>query len=385
MNNYKRKFRWKSGLLFALVLIVVGSIIYTNYLTSRLALEEKKKVELLANTYKKLNDATDNSDLGFMLDIIQSNTTIPLILTDNKGTIISYRNIDSVKASHDSMYMKSMLKKMRKDKGPIAINFTAGLKQYIYYDDSYLLTDLRYFPYIEFATILVFLLVAYLAFSTSRKAEQNQVWVGMAKETAHQLGTPISSLAGWATYLQGILTDDERENVVPEMEKDIARLDTIVQRFSKIGSIPALKNESILEQITQAVDYIKGRASGKVDFSISSSSDYLVAPISAPLFDWVIENLLKNALDAMDGDGKVNINLKGDEKEIIIDVSDTGKGIPSRDFKTIFKPGYSTKKRGWGLGLSLSKRIIEEYHKGKIFVKESAAGKGATFRIILKK
>src|SRR5580698_7828761 len=198
MNNYKRKFRWKSGLLFALVLIVVGSIIYKNYLTSRLALEEKKKVELLANTYKKLNDATDNSDLGFMLDIIQSNTTIPLILTDNKGTIISYRNIDSVKAAHDSMYMKSMLKKMRKDKGPIAINFTAGLKQYIYYDDSYLLTDLRYFPYIEFATILVFLLVAYLAFSTSRKAEQNQVWVGMAKETAHQLGTPISSLAGWA-------------------------------------------------------------------------------------------------------------------------------------------------------------------------------------------
>lgn len=385
MNSYKRKFRWKSGLLLALVLIVVGSIIYTNYLTSRLALEEKKKVELLANTYKKLNDATDNSDLGFMLDIIQSNTTIPLILTDDKGTIISYRNIDSMKAGRDTSYLKSMMKKMKKDKGPIAINFTAGLKQYIYYDDSYLLTDLRYFPYIEFATILVFLLVAYLAFSTSRKAEQNQVWVGMAKETAHQLGTPISSLAGWATYLQGILADDESQNVVPEMEKDIARLDTIVQRFSKIGSVPALKNESILDQVNQSVNYIKGRASGKAEFSVTSSSDYLVAPISAPLFDWVIENLLKNSLDAMDGDGKVNINLSGDEKEIIIEVTDSGKGIPSRDFKTIFKPGYSTKKRGWGLGLSLSKRIIEEYHKGKIFVKESSVGKGTTFRILLKK
>lgn len=385
MNSYKRKSRWKSGLLLALVLIVVGSIIYTNYLTSRLALEEKKKVELLANTYKKLNDATDNSDLGFMLDIIQSNTTIPLILTDDKGTIISYRNIDSMKAARDSSYLKVMMKKMKEDKGPIAINFTAGLQQYIYYDDSYLLTDLRYFPYIEFATILVFLLVAYLAFSTSRKAEQNQVWVGMAKETAHQLGTPISSLAGWAAYLQGILADDERESVVPEMEKDIARLDTIVQRFSKIGSVPALKNESILDQITQSVDYIKGRASGKVEFSVTSTSDYPVAPVSAPLFDWVIENLLKNSLDAMNGDGKVTLNLRDDEKEITIDVSDTGKGIPSRDFKTIFKPGYSTKKRGWGLGLSLSKRIIEEYHKGKIFVKESAIGKGTTFRIILKK
>jgi signal transduction histidine kinase len=282
----------------------------------------------------------------------------------------------------DKKFLDKQVEAMRVEHPPIEIKIGRNLRQYILYRDSDLLVRLRYYPYFQLAVIGLFLFVSYLAFSTSRKAEQNQVWVGMAKETAHQLGTPLSSLVAWLELLKMKGVSSE---YTTEIEKDLHRLLTITERFSKIGSAPVLSKVNIYDVLKHSVNYIQTRSSGKVLFVLEKPATEIFAPLNVPLFEWVLENILKNALDAMSGDGKITLNITDQQQFVYIDITDTGKGIPKSSYKTIFKPGYTTKSRGWGLGLSLSKRIVEEYHDGQIFVKNSEPNKGTTFRIVLNK
>lgn len=382
MNIYTQKQRWKILLLLAALLIGSVSLWYTNRLVNKLSEEEYKKIELWAEATRKLADVSEiNSDINFLTNVISNNTTIPVIWADDKFNVISYRNIDSLKAKN-SDWLKSRLEEMKVDHPPIQIKIGENLVQYILYSDSDLLIRLRYYPYFQLGVITLFLMVSYLAFSSSRKAEQNQVWVGMAKETAHQLGTPLSSLVAWLELLK---MKGLSEEYGKEIEKDLQRLQTITDRFSKIGSAPALSKADIHSVLEHSVDYIRSRASGKIHFNLKSLNNEVWVPLNIPLFEWVIENILKNAIDAMGGTGTVSISILDQQQFIYIDISDTGKGIPKSSYKTIFKPGYTTKSRGWGLGLSLSKRIIEEYHNGHIFVKHSELNKGTTFRIVLNK
>lgn len=508
MNIYSRKVLWKR-LLFVLAVIIVGvSLWYTNILVKKIADEERNKVSLWAEAikrratlikytgdlfdklgaeeYKRMElwaEATRRlsiaeSDFDFYLKIVSSNTTIPVILTNDKGDINTWLNIDKIKHDNpsklteeekeilkqeldemksqrepieipyymnrknylyfkdsklftdlkvvmddiiksfiseivlnsatvpviftdetkqnvldygnldaekikDTSYVRTTIENMALQNAPIEIELGNGKKNYIFYYNSFLLTQLKYYPYVQFAVIGLFLLIAYFLFSTSRKAEQNQVWVGMAKETAHQLGTPLSSLIAWMELL-------ELKNIDPilidEMKKDVSRLETVTERFSKIGSIPSLDNVHLSEVIENTVNYLQARVSNKVKFSYNAGNALdIKVPLNVPLFEWVIENLCKNAVDAMDGEGSIHIQLTDVTQYVFVDISDTGKGIPKSKFKTVFQPGYTTKQRGWGLGLSLVKRIIENYHKGKIFVKRSESGKGTTFRIVLNK
>jgi hypothetical protein len=382
MNIYSQKQRWKILLLLAAMLIGSASLWYTNRLVKKLSEEERKKIELWAEATRKLADVSEiNSDINFLSNVISNNTTIPVIWADDKFEVISYRNLDSVSAQKPE-WLKKKLAEMRTDHGPIEIHIGQNLKQYILYSDSELLIRLRYYPYFQLGVITLFLLVSYLAFSTSRKAEQNQVWVGMAKETAHQLGTPLSSLVAWLELLKmkGLSEEYSRE-----IEKDLERLQTITDRFSKIGSAPALSRSNIHSVLEHSVDYIRSRTSGKVSFVLNPIGNDVYVPLNIPLFEWVIENILKNAIDAMGGNGVITLNILDQQQFVYIDISDSGKGIPKSAYKTIFKPGYTTKSRGWGLGLSLSKRIIEEYHSGHIFVKHSELQKGTTFRLVLNK
>lgn len=382
MNIYSRKSTWKLLLIAGLLLIVVASILYTNFLAHKLANEEKKKMQELADAYKAVNTAADNADLNFMLEVIRGNTTIPVIQTDEHDQIVAWKNLDSVSIANDSDFLNKKLLSMKNANAPIRIEYAENKNQFIYYEDSSLLSQLRFFPYIQFSLIFIFLIVAYVAFSTSRRAEQNRVWVGMAKETAHQLGTPLSSLSGWVDYLSEVLPDDQKEKLVPEIEKDLQRLSTITDRFSKIGSQPHLVETNVADEIRKTVDYLKIRSSEKVLWNLVEEKN-CSAKLSPTLFAWVMENLLKNALDAMEGSGKIDISIHTKGTHVLVDVKDSGKGMAGNIMKTVFQPGFTTKSRGWGLGLSLSKRIIENYHKGKIFVKESQLGKGTTFRIIL--
>lgn len=386
MNIYEQKSTWKLILLITLLMIIITSILYTNFLAGKLASEERKKMELLADVYKMLNATSGNVDLGFMFHIIESNETVPLILADEDGNVIGHKNLDTFKIARDTNYLRHQLALMKADRPPIDIEYSKDAHQYIYYRDSYLLVQLRYFPFIQFSIILLFLAVAYLTFSTARRAEQNRVWAGMAKETAHQLGTPISALSGWVDYMKLQLREgDETLQVLPEVEKDIERLELIAERFSKIGSVPDLVTTNLYDEVEKSTQYIRRRASGKVQINLHAPQGKNVeAKISPPLFAWVIENLLKNALDAIGGSGNIDIYVQRQGKQTFLDIKDSGKGIPPNKLNAVFRPGYSTKKRGWGLGLSLAKRIIEEFHKGKIFVKESQVGKGTTFRIVLR-
>lgn len=384
MNIYTRKQRWKLLLLIAAMIIGVVSLWYTNGLVSKLAEEEKKKIELWAKATQHLADVEINAgDLTFTFDVVASNHTIPIIQTDENFIIKSAANLDSARILEDSMYLYRELAVMRKQHEPLEINYAKNAKDYIFYADSKILTQLRYYPYVQLAIIALFLLVSYLAFSTSRKAEQNQVWVGMAKETAHQLGTPISSLTAWIEYLKSKYPNELN---LDEMDKDVARLSTITERFSKIGSAPALKRENVIEVIQNSINYIRTRTSQKVSLNVKNEQDYdVLAPMNVPLFEWVLENIFKNAIDAMAGVGDIGVIVTDQNQFVYIDIRDTGKGIPKSKYNTVFKPGYTTKNRGWGLGLSLSKRIVEEYHKGQIFVKRSELNKGTTFRIVLPK
>jgi nitrogen-specific signal transduction histidine kinase len=365
------------------LLIGTASLWYTNRLVKNLAEEERKKIELWAEATRKLADVTDlNADLSFPYRVISDNNTIPVILTDSGFKMVTYRNLDSVQMLKKD-YVKNQIETMMAQHEPISISLVGKNKNYILYKDSTVLVRLRYYPYFQLSVIALFLIVSYLAFSTSRKAEQNQVWVGMAKETAHQLGTPLSSLIAWMEILKMKGVSSEYTG---EIQKDIRRLQTITDRFSKIGSAPALQKENVYHVLENSMNYIKSRTSDKIIFGLHSNSNSNVyAPMNVPLFDWVIENILKNAIDAMNGEGKINIGITDQQQFVYVDIHDTGKGIPKSSFQTVFKPGYTTKSRGWGLGLSLSKRIIEEYHDGQIFVKNSEPNKGTTFRIVLKK
>lgn len=381
VNIYTQKQRWKLLLLAIAITIGTASLWYTNRLVKKLSEEERKKIELWAEATRRLADVTElNTDINFLSNVISNNNTIPVIWADDHFKPISSRNLDSLKSLNQN-YLHQQLIEMKTEHEPIEIRI-GTIKQYILYRDSDLLVRLRYYPYFQLGVIALFLLVSYLAFSNSRKAEQNQVWVGMAKETAHQLGTPLSSLVAWLEFLRlkGMSSD-----YTNEIEKDINRLQTITERFSKIGSAPSLSKVDVADVMKHSVAYIRTRSSDKLIFEIIEPSSTIFAPMNVPLFEWVIENILKNAIDAMSGLGKISIQFTNQQQFVYIDISDSGKGIPKSSYKTIFKPGFTTKSRGWGLGLSLSKRIIEEYHDGQIFVKSSELNKGTTFRIVLKK
>lgn len=503
MNIYTKKQRWKLVLAAIAFLIVLASLWYTNNLVKRIRNDEKQKVKLWAEAVQKkaklvkftnelfekikaeerkkaelYAEATrqlsgDLRDPGFVLKVLQDNTTVPVILTNEKDEISSAtatRNLDSLREK-DTTYLRQQLNLMKSLYPPLEVEVYKGIKQrlyhkdsrvftdiqlvfdsltksfidevavntaavpviytdstktlvlekndkidvaeinspaklkaklkdlagqnepikvvlregdvnYIFYAEAEILTRLRLYPYVQFGVIGLFLLIAYVLFSTARKAEQDQVWVGMSKETAHQLGTPLSSLMAWNEHLRGIGVD---ESIVNEMQRDVKRLDTITDRFSKIGSQPTLTNENVNDILFNAVEYLKSRTSKNVRYHIHLPNDNLMVHVCVPLFEWVIENLCKNAVDAMDGKGEIIVTLKDIPEALHIDISDTGKGIAKSKFKTVFEPGYTTKKRGWGLGLSLCKRIIENYHEGKIFVLNSEAGKGTTFRIEMKR
>ncbi|MBN1340064.1 MAG: HAMP domain-containing histidine kinase [Bacteroidales bacterium] len=503
LNLYTRKKRWKWILFGTAVIIVAGSLWYTNILVREIAREERvniqiwadaihrkaslvnytemfyrqlqeeerKRAELLAETYKNLSTERESSSeiLSFYLKIIQNNNTIPIILTDEKGNITNVVNVDFDKDTvprlrgrllteftryrpirvqylqnksiylyykesilfnelremlddliesffsevvinsasvpviitdstktrilesgmidsqrvQDSVYMIKTLSKMASQNKPIEIELSDQGKRYIFYKDSELLTHLIFFPYFQLAVIGLFLLISYILFSSARKSEQNQVWVGLARETAHQLGTPLSSMIAWVELLK---MDGTSPESVAELEKDVVRLEKITDRFSKIGSDPRMERENIVNVIYNAVAYIRSRTSRKMEYFIEQPENTeIFAPINLHLFEWVIENLCKNAVDATGGNGRIEIGIFKEENHVVIDITDNGKGIPKSKFKTIFNPGYTSKKRGWGLGLSLSQRIIRDYHKGKIFVKSSGINKGTTFRIMLKK
>ena len=384
MEFYFKKRRWKILLLLIAIVIGICSFIYTNWLVKKMAVEERKNVELWAEATQKLvsSEIDSNQDFSFLLDIINRNTSIPILITDSLDQILENKNISFSDDNMDRVLQRE-LRKMKEENEPILISISETETQYLYYRDSVLLENLKYYPMIQFAVIFLFILVAYLAFNSSRNAEQNQVWVGMSKETAHQLGTPISSLMAWVELLKMQNID---ESLIQEFEKDTHRLQKITERFSKIGSVPELLQTDLAETVKSTIEYLKTRSSGKVKFILDFDLEKkFEVPLNSSLFTWVIENLCKNAIDAMHGDGTIQISLAEKENEVILDVSDTGKGISKAYFKTVFQPGFTTKKRGWGLGLSLAKRIVENYHKGKIFLKQSEINKGTTFRIILQR
>jgi signal transduction histidine kinase len=384
LDFYFKKRRWKIALLLLAIAIGIGSFAYTNWLVKRMAEEERKSVELWAEATQRLVSAelNSNEDMTFLNDILIRNTTIPLIITDSQNQIIDSRNVRFTEKNKEKVLVHE-LHRMQEENDPIIITISDTENQFLYYRDSILLENLKYYPAVQFAVIILFIVVAYLAFNSSRKSEQNQVWVGMSKETAHQLGTPISSLMAWVELLKMQNVD---ENLIREFEKDTQRLQKITERFSKIGSVPELSQTDVAETIRTTVEYLKTRSSGKVKYVLDFDQDQVFeAPLNASLFTWVIENLCKNAIDAMNSIGIIRIVLADRGDHLTIDVSDTGKGIAKAYFKTVFQPGFTTKKRGWGLGLSLAKRIVENYHKGKIFLKQSEINKGTTFRIELRK
>jgi len=325
----------------------------------------------------------NNLVAAFFSEVVNNSASVPVLITDSLQTqALDYGQIDTTQI-HDSAYLQHLIHDMTAENEPIEISIAGQGKRLIFYKDSYVLTQLRYFPYIQLAIISIFLLIAYMLFSTARRSEQNQVWAGLAKETAHQLGTPLSSMMAWVDYLEAKNVDSE---TIEELRKDVNRLSTITDRFSKIGSNPSLVPENVVSVIYNSVSYLKTRTSQKITYSINVPEEHsIVVPLNMPLFEWVIENLVKNAVDAMTRQGTIKIDIAEEEEVVNIDIADTGKGIPRNMFRAIFNPGYTSKQRGWGLGLSLSKRIISEYHKGKIFVKSSTPGKGTTFRIVLKK
>ena len=384
LNNYEIKGVIKVALLFFAFLIGFSSLWFTNSLVNKLASQERDKIATWANATRQIASSGGDNDINFIYEIIQGNTTIPVILTNEKGEVIGSRNLDSTFSAQNKKIEKK-IEAMKAQNEPIEVLLEDGKKNIIYYENSLLLSQLKVYPYFQLGVIGLFLAMSYFAFSYSRTSEQNKVWAGMSKETAHQLGTPISSLMGWVDYLK------ESENNVPqkvldEIDHDMQRLSLITERFSKIGSEPTLTTYNLYDVLQESVSYINIRTSVKVDISIKNEEVFkkVTVNINKPLFAWVVENLCKNAVDAMDGEGIIYFEM--DEpmpNAVVFDVVDNGKGIAANKFKTIFKPGYTSKKRGWGLGLSLVKRIIENYHSGKIYVKSSELGKGTRFRIEL--
>ncbi|MFC4267684.1 sensor histidine kinase [Polaribacter marinivivus] len=379
---------FSNTLLFKRVAIAVSFVIVTLILWNtytffqKFKTEERVKMEILAEAQKEIGSISDlNASVTLPLKVIENNNSIPMILVDEKGDILYTQNLDSIKSLNPS-YIEKQLAIMRNQNEPITISYDGKNKQFIYYKDSDLLNKLTYYPIALILILILFLTVIYLFYSSNKAAETNRLWTGMAKETAHQIGTPLSSLLGWISILKMEKVD---ETYIDEIEKDVYRLNTIANRFSKIGSVPELKSENIISVTKQAFDYLESRSSKQISFSFKTDEKEIKTKLNKELFGWVIENLIKNAIDAMQGKGKLHLEISQTQKKVKIIVSDTGKGMPKKLFKQIFKPGFTTKKRGWGLGLSLSKRIVEDYHKGKIFVKKSELGKGTTFQILLDK
>ena len=381
---FRQILTWRSLLALIAILIVSGTIGYSSYLARKIETEEKQKVEQWIEATTSLFNP-NTTDTRLHLKIIQDNHDIPIIETNEKDSIIQYVNVDTAGIADKNQFLNERLKSFKSENAPIIWTdpLNTSLINKYYYGHSRLLREVRYYPLVQLFIVGLFIVITLLALNSSYRSTQNQVWAGMAKETAHQLGTPVSSLEGWLEILK---EDEKNMTLVAELEKDIDRLRLVSDRFGKIGSTPQLEELNIVDQVKEVVDYVRKRASGKVSIEMHThGQDYIPARLSGPLFDWVIENLLKNALDAMEGRGTLIVDMTDGQKQIIIDVKDTGKGISIQNINRVFRPGFTTKKRGWGLGLSLSKRIIEQYHNGSIFVKASEPGKGTTFRIILKK
>jgi signal transduction histidine kinase len=393
MNLYSSNARWKWFVLAVAILISIGSIFYTNVLVDQLKEQEKAQIELYAKTLEYTvneNDAS-NENINFITqEILFQNNSIPIIIADELENVLDNRNVKinaNWAANQRNAFLKNEIRLMKETHEPIKISLRDNGEefavQYVYYKNSFLLTQLIAYPYIQLSVIAIFAFISYLAFNYSKEAEQNRLWVGLAKETAHQLGTPLSSLMAWVEVIR---EDPElrKRGIAEELEKDIHKLTIVTERFSSIGSVPVLKKENVVHLINNVVNYLRPRLSSKVRMDIYTLSENISANVHAPLFEWVVENLCKNAVDAMGSSGTIAIKiLRGSDSKVFIDISDTGKGIPRSKISMVFNPGFTTKKRGWGLGLALAKRIIETYHNGRIFVKSSEENQGTTFRIVL--
>jgi signal transduction histidine kinase len=402
MKVYAQK-RLSKFLLLAFAILIAGaSLWYTNYLVKNISIAERTRAEVWAMSNKKILEIADvNDEFVTFIYSVRDSLEVPAIVTDAKGKINFWKGLDSTKTNikleaensvknkkmYDPAYFELQLQEMKDQHDPIRIqvsSFDQQNEQLVYYKDSVLLSRLRMFPYIQLSLIAIFLLFAYFVFNTARKSEQNQVWVGLAKETAHQLGTPISSMMAWVELLKSRFKGKD-DQLFLEMENDMKRLEIVAERFSKIGSKPVLESHVVYKVVRDFVDYFEFRSSDKIRFKVSGDKR-VEALLNVPLFDWVLENLLKNAVNSIEESGEIEVKITENlvKEQVFIDVTDSGKGIPRSRFERVFQPGYTTRKRGWGLGLSLTRRIIQNYHKGQVFVKESEVGKGATFRIILK-
>ena len=374
---------WLSNNLYTFILtillvIVVLSVSFTTRLANKFAEEEYRKIELWAEATRQLIMADEDDNIDLILSVMEGNTTIPVYMVDSAHQLLLSRNVREPKHNKEEFYQQR-INNLRLSQEPIVVQVNEEVTQYIYYEDSILLRRLYWFPYVQLAVIIAFIAIAVIALIMAQRSEQNSLWVGLSKETAHQLGTPISSLNAWNELLKATYPNDA---LLPQMDEDIRRLQMIAERFSKIGSQPTLDQEAILPIVQSAMEYMRVRTSNKITYRLHGDTDCQVM-VCKPLFEWVIENLCKNAIDSMEGKGEITLSLTKQENKVHLDITDTGKGIDRRHFKTIFKPGYTSKKRGWGLGLSLAKRIIEDYHRGKLFVKQSQIGVGSTFRITL--
>jgi len=383
-SMFQQWLNWRTGLAFVAIIIVSGTIFYSQYLSKKIAKEERQKVEEWVEASNSLLNP-NTLDTRLPLKIINDNDDIPIIWTNEKDSIIDHINIDSNLLASNPGYLQNKLRELKATNQPIVWSDPTDpqkINRY-YFGNTTLLKEVRYYPIIQLLIITLFIIITLIALSTNYRSTQNQLWAGMAKETAHQLGTPVTSLEGWVEVLKDV---PGAEKLVPEIEKDVQRLQLVTDRFGKIGSKPKLEEKDLVEQVQHMISYIKKRAGRKVAFNLNiKTAQPLLVMISPPFFDWVIENLLKNALDAMDATGRIDIEVSEQPLHVLIDITDNGKGISKANMKKVFNPGFTTKKRGWGLGLTLTKRIIEQYHKGKIFVKWSEVGKGTTFRIILNK
>ena len=378
------------GITLLLVIVVVVSSLVTSHIVEQFEQEEQKKIELWAEATRQFILAGENENIDLLLQVMEGNTTIPVYMVDTNYNLLLSRNVQEPKRNVERFYTKK-INELRATQEPIEVRISDSVMQYIYYEQSSTLQWLSYFPYIQLVVMLALAALAAIALLMVQRSEKNSLWVGLSKETAHQLGTPISSLNAWNELLKATYPNDP---LLPQMDEDIHRLQMIAERFSKIGSQPTLEEREVLPIVQSAIDYMRARTSNKIEYKLAIGDGLLAigdgarAMLCAPLFEWVIENLCKNAIDAMDGKGSITIevkteNGKGKAENLYIDITDTGKGIDRRNFKRIFQPGYTSKKRGWGLGLSLGKRIIEDYHRGKLFVKQSQLGVGTTFRIVL--
>ena len=376
---YESRQQLKYVFIIVAILIALASVAVSDSLIKKLAQEERSRMEIWTEAYRVLTTEDTDQNLMVILRIIEGNTSIPVILCDDHGNILSHRNI-RVPAEGDSVFLQRKVREFQAQHTPIVVDIGNNSYQYLFYDDSILLKRLLIYPYVQLSVVFVFILIAFLALASTKRAEQNKVWVGLTKETAHQLGTPISSLIAWVEYLK---TKDVEATYLNEMEKDVKRLEVIADRFSKVGSVPTLKLLDINEAVRSSCNYMSTRVSAKVRIVYQPAPEPLYVQMNESLFSWVIENLTKNAVDAMEGRGMITITTGRRKRHIWIDVTDTGKGIPKSRFKTVFSPGYTTKKRGWGLGLSLVRRIVETSPGGRIYVRSSEPGKGTTFRIEL--